>query len=321
MASQEINLKIIEKSLIAEDIVKLVLQHPDGGVLPSFNPGSHIDVHINGVIRQYSLINTPDIKDRYILGIKRERAGRGVSNYIHTTLSEGDSINVSVPRDNFYFSKGAEYYYLFAGGIGITPLLCMAEYLRGEGISFELHYSIRNIKHSVLTKLIPNISMLENIYIHEGLDASQSRLNIYRILNDQRISKSKIYCCGPSGFMDTIHDEAIKLGWPAEQIHREHFSAEPTDTTDKNSFDVIIRSTGQTLHINSEQTIAEVLLANGIDIPLSCEQGVCGTCLTEVAAGKPDHRDYFLTDKEKESNEVMTPCCSRSLSKVLTLKL
>jgi vanillate O-demethylase ferredoxin subunit len=67
--------------------------------------------------------------------------------------------------------------------------------------------------------------------------------------------------------------------------------------------------------------VAQVLLENGIDLPLSCEAGICGTCLTRVLEGEPDHRDMFMTPAEQALNDQFTPCCSRSKSPRLVLDL
>jgi vanillate O-demethylase ferredoxin subunit len=83
----------------------------------------------------------------------------------------------------------------------------------------------------------------------------------------------------------------------------------------------VIASSGQIVKVTAEQTAAQALEAAGVFVPVSCEQGVCGTCLTRVIDGKPDHRDAFQTDDERAANDQFTPCCSRASSPRLVLDL
>ena len=93
------------------------------------------------------------------------------------------------------------------------------------------------------------------------------------------------------------------------------------DSSNDASFSVRLGSSGQVFEIPADKTVVQVLESHGIDIPMSCEQGVCGTCLTRVLEGVPDHRDMFLTEQEQACNDQFTPCCSRSKSPLLVLDL
>ena len=104
--------------------------------------------------------------------------------------------------------------------------------------------------------------------------------------------------------------------WPADSIHREYFSADPSAGKEDGSFKVKINSSGEVIKIAAGVSIVEALLEQGIEIPVSCEQGICGTCLTRVIEGTPEHRDLFLSDAEHEANDQMTPCCSRALETI-----
>ncbi|RMU38596.1 Ferredoxin- proteinPH reductase [Pseudomonas avellanae] len=134
-------------------------------------------------------------------------------------------------------------------------------------------------------------------------------------------AETHLYVCGPGGFMQHILDSARAAGWTEDNLHREYFSAEPVDTSNDGSFSIEIASTGQVIAVAANKTVAQVLESHGIDIPLSCEQGVCGTCLTRVLKGVPDHRDLFLTEDEQALNDQFTPCCSRSKTPLLVLDL
>jgi len=92
--------------------------------------------------------------------------------------------------------------------------------------------------------------------------------------------------------------------------------------TDSDSdFDAQLASSGRVIRVGRDQTLAQALLAAGVTLTLSCEQGVCGTCLTGVLAGIPDHRDSYLTAEERAANRSLTPCCSRARSSRLVLDL
>src|SRR3546814_6323023 len=130
-----------------------------------------------------------------------------------------------------------------------------------------------------------------------------------------------LYACGPSGFLDFVLVAASQLGWSGSCFHRGYFAAAATTSAEDQSFEVELASSGQTFHIPPDKTVLEILAANGIDIPVSCEQGICGTCVTRVLRGEPDHRDLFMTDQEHAANDQFTPCCSRARSLWLVLDL
>jgi vanillate O-demethylase ferredoxin subunit len=121
--------------------------------------------------------------------------------------------------------------------------------------------------------------------------------------------------------MATVRDTALSLGWGEAQLHSEHFGAAPSDATGNRPFDVQIASSGRVIRVAADQTVVEALRAAGVDVCTSCEQGVCGTCLTAVLDGQPDHRDFYLTPEEQALNDQFLPCCSRALSARLVLGL
>jgi vanillate O-demethylase ferredoxin subunit len=209
---------------------------------------------------------------------------------------------------------------LFAGGIGITPLLCMAQRLAGIGADFTLHYCTRSPGRTAFRDEIAASPFAGRTRFHfDSADAAQ-KLDLAADLGTPQPG-THLYICGPTGFIDYLVQGAKNLGWKSDQIHLEYFGAAPQDTSADGSFEVKIASTGQTYAIPADKTVTQALLAHGIDIMTSCEQGVCGTCITRVLEGEPDHRDLYFTDEEKAKNDQFTPCCSRSRSKLLVLDL
>jgi ferredoxin len=126
-----------------------------------------------------------------------------------------------------------------------------------------------------------------------------------------------LYVCGPNGFMDFIVTAAAQNGWDKGCVHLERFGAEVN--TDGAPFTVIAQKSGKSFDVHPGETIAQKLEENGIHVQVSCQSGVCGTCLTRVVDGMADHRDLVQTDLEKASNAQITVCCSRSKTKRLVL--
>jgi vanillate O-demethylase ferredoxin subunit len=311
---------VSKKHVEAADIVSFELVHLQGDKLPAFSAGSHIDVHIGaGLIRQYSLCNSPDETHRYVIGVLRDPNSRGGSVAMHDTIHVGDVVTISEPKNHFPLVQ-AKKTLLLAGGIGVTPLLCMAERLASDQVAFEMHYCARSKERMAFLERIAGAAFSNAVYYHFDDGDAQQKFDLHALL-DKTGKDTHIYVCGPGGFIDYVKATATEHGWPSTHIHLEYFAAAPVDVSGDGAFDVTIASTGQTVHIPANQTVAQALSAAGVDIMLSCEQGVCGTCLTGVLSGTPDHRDLYLSEEEQAMNDQFTPCCSRSKSSVLVLDL
>jgi len=300
----------------AKDIVSFELAAADGAALPPFSAGAHIDVHIRpGLVRQYSLCNEPAERYRYQIAVLRDPCSRGGSRALHDTLRVGDTVQISAPRNHFPLVQ-APRYLLFAGGIGITPILCMAERLAQAGAEFTMHYCTRTPERTAFRARIEGASFAGKVHFHcsgDPADAANppgTRLDLAAALGEAP-ADTHLYVCGPAGFIEAVTGAARTLGWSADRIHVEHFGAAPVAHGTDAPFDVTIASSGQRLTIPAGQSVTRVLETSGIAIPVSCEQGVCGTCLTRVLDGVIDHRDHYLTDEEKAANDQFTPCCSR----------
>lgn len=316
-------LKVVvsRKTRECESIVSFELRHPEGGLLPAFTAGSHIDIHLTDkLIRQYSLLNDPREDDRYVIGVLREVAGRGGSNYLHAEVQEGDIVTISAPRNAFPLTESATHSLLLAGGIGVTPLLAMAERLTHLGAPFEMHYCARTRARAAFLDRIAARPYADRVQLHFDDEAADQLLDIPALLSRYEPGMH-LYVCGPQGFMEAVLSEARKH-WPEEAVHREYFSPAPqTNSGNERAFKVKIASTGEIIDVGADESIATALERHGIHLTLSCEQGICGTCITGVLEGIPDHRDDVLTEEEHAANDMMTPCCSRSKSDLLVLAL
>jgi len=316
-----LSLRVIKKTLEAVDIYTFELASADGHPLPSFAAGSHIDVHLpDGLIRQYSLCNDSNETHRYQIAVLKETASRGGSLAMHEIVQEGDLLQVSLPRNHFPLSSSAKKSVLLAGGIGITPILCMAERLAKSAAEFELHYCARSPERAAFQKRIANSSFSDKVKFYFSQSDHPQKIDLNELLATLE-DGCHIYVCGPKSFMDAALNIARKHGWPENQLHYEFFGAEIVKSETDGSFDVKIASSGRIINIPKEQTVTQALAAAGIDILMSCEQGVCGTCLTGVLDGIPDHKDSYLTPDEKAANDQFTPCCSRAKSAQLVLDI
>lgn len=321
MIASPIEVVVAARRQEAADIVSFVLARPDDVPLPPFTAGSHIDVQTPaGHIRQYSLLNDPDTHYRYHIAVLRDPGSQGGSISLHEKVKAGDRLSISAPRNLFPLNETAPATLLFAGGIGITPILAMARRLSAIGADFDLHYSARSSDRAAFLDQLAASPFAARLHCHFDDGETAQNLDIEAVLKSAD-PEAHLYVCGPSGFMSHVLDAGRRLGWTEERLHREYFSAPIIETTANGSFTVKIASTGAELIVPADRSALAVLLEHGYDVPMSCEQGVCGTCLLRVCDGVPDHRDLFLTDEEKRANDQFTPCCSRSHTPLLVLDL
>jgi vanillate O-demethylase ferredoxin subunit len=315
-----LEVRVARKTREAEAICSYELVPVDGAALPPFAAGAHIDVHLpNGLVRQYSLCNAPGETHRYLIAVLRDAASRGGSQAMHDDVDVGTTLTIGTPKNHFPL-VAAKRTLLLAGGIGVTPILAMAETLAGNGAAFEMHYCARAPERAAFTERVAGSSFAGQVHLHYDSGPAVQRLDLAALLAAPA-PDTHVYVCGPQGFIDHVLDSARARGWSAGQLHVEYFGAAAVDTDGDPAFDVRLASSGRVVTIPAGRTVLKVLADEGVDIPYSCEEGVCGTCLTRVLAGVPDHRDLYLTDEERAANDQFTPCCSRARSPVLVLDL
>ncbi len=300
----------------AADIRSIELVSADGRPLQSFEAGAHIDVYLGELIRQYSLINTTDTDGSYRIAVKLEPNSRGGSRFMHA-LAERETLKIGLPRNNFALHPEAAHSVLLAGGIGITPLLGMAYQLLARGNSFSFDYFARSTDPVAFGEEIRATALAPRTRFHFGLTGEAVRRALATRL-DTVPPNAHVYTCGPGPFMQAVR-EAVATK-PGLALHLEYFVAEPSaQDLAAGSFQVKLAKSGTTIRVDANQTIVEALRAAGIEIETSCEQGVCGTCLTTVLAGRPDHHDTILTEEEQKAGDRMLLCVSRSLDAELVL--
>jgi cytochrome P450/ferredoxin-NADP reductase len=319
-AGDTLSARVVAHQLAAQDIVALELESAGAGPLPPFEAGAHIDLHVApGLLRQYSLTGNPAALaacGRYRLGVLLDPKSRGGSAAVHARLAVGQVVSIGRPRNHFPLRLDATHTLLFAGGIGITPILAMAHALHAAGRPFELHYCGRSAERLAFVDELRTFGAAVHLHLDDGPDAQ--RLQIDAVLA-QPAPGRHLYVCGPNGFMDFVTHAAQRSGWADEAVHLERFGAEVD--TDGAPFTVVAARSGLSFEVLPGERIADKLQAAGIEVRMSCQSGVCGTCITRVIDGMPDHRDHVQTAHEKAANRTITVCCSRSKTRRLVLDL
>ncbi|MCP3398774.1 PDR/VanB family oxidoreductase [Bradyrhizobium sp. CCGB20] len=311
-------LKIKLRSSNAETaLVRSLVFGVEKGVVPRWQAGAHVRVALpNGGDRPYSLMALPGLPDDALaLGVLREQASTGGSQFMHA-LKIGDVVKATAPVNNFSLHGEASPALLFAGGIGITPILSMAAELKARGNPYRLHYAGRARGMLAFLPQLQEIC-LSSLSVHH--DDDDSRLDIAAALGDVS-ANCHIYVCGPGGMIEAVKAAALARGIAPDHIHYELFKAEQPSAPDK-PFEVELKSSGQVVTVAAGQTIIQALEAVGLDVLYDCQRGDCGICQCGVISGVPDHRDVILSDDEKASNKVMQICVSRAKSERLVLDL
>ena len=314
-------LTVVRKYAEAADVCTFELAAPKGRRLAPFTAGSHIDVHVRpGVIRQYSLCNDPVETRRYLIGVLRVPDSRGGSRGMHDDVLAGAQLLVGTPRNHFPLYESATRSLLFAGGIGVTPIMSMAERLSTIGADFDMHYCTRSPERTAFLARIRASRFAHRVHFHFDDGPERERLDLPAALAHPDPG-THLYVCGPKGFMEAVIDAARRSGWQEANVHREYFNGAQQDEARNVAFDIKIASTGRIVHVRADKTALAALCEAGIALQSSCAQGICGTCMTRVLDGEPDHRDLFLTAEEKARGDRFLPCCSRAAGGVLVLDL
>ncbi|TAL82310.1 MAG: oxidoreductase [Candidimonas sp.] len=312
-----LKLNVAGKKEIANGIFEFELRDPASHVLPAFTPGSHISVRTpSGLINKYSLSNSPLETDRYVIAVKRDEQGRGGSVSMADALAPGAQLYVSLPENAFELTDKRTNYIFIAGGIGITPIFSMIQYLLGSGVdTFKLYYLTRNAQSAAYLNELNSPTLQAHVVIHHDEGNLNNSYDLWPVLENPR--NSQIYCCGPRFLMEGVKD--MTGHWPAGAVTFESFGTEAKQVKNNTAFAVTLQSNGKTIQVDEQTTILEALAKNGVIVPSSCESGTCGTCKTGLIAGDADHRDMVLDESERHCKIIV--CVSRATSGNLILDL
>ncbi|QYA99783.1 PDR/VanB family oxidoreductase (plasmid) [Rhodococcus sp. USK10] len=299
----------------ADDVVELVLAAPDGDRLPSWDPGSHLDVLLeSGLVRQYSLSGSPATPDCYRLGILRDSNSRGGSAEVHDTLRKGSTVTIRGPRNNFPLVPAPRYVFI-AGGIGITPILPMLEAATISGAEWALHYGGRSSSSMAFVDELSAYGDRVTIYPQD----TDGPIPLDEILGS--LDGALVYCCGPEGLLAAVESVSELKGHPRASLHVERFVPKEIEAGPAAGFEVELARSGCTLHVPEDKSIVEVAREIDVLVFTSCEEGMCGSCETRVLEGEPEHLDSYKSPEEHEAEGTMAICVSRAMSAKLVLDL
>jgi ferredoxin-NADP reductase len=320
-----LRLRVHAMALEADGVVSVELRAPRRGALPAWSAGAHLDLHLpNGLTRSYSLISLGD-RDRYVVAVGLDRRSRGGSRFVHEVLRVGHELETSTPRNAFALADDDAPTVLIAGGIGITPLFAMARECASKGRPYTLHYTARNEAAAPFLDALSRLPGELRLHFDDGDPARF--LDIAGVVAAAPPA-ARFYACGPSGLLDTFARATRNLepGRAAMERFRADAPAAPAEGDDRPGdsrepldFVVALARDGRHFSIPPHRSVLEVLLDAGLDVPFSCQEGVCGQCMARVLEGIPEHRDSYLSPTEKASNDVMTICVSRCRGERLLL--
>jgi tetrachlorobenzoquinone reductase len=320
VAAHLIEARVAEITTVARETNVYTLRRVDGGALPPYRPGAHIDLHLpNGMVRQFSLVVPNADPASYIVGVKRDENSRGGSRYIIDQMKVGDEIKISAPRNNFPLVEDAEHVTLFAGGIGITPIWCMVQQLNALGRPWKLYYACRSRADMAF---VEKLETFDGKLRHLHFDDEAGGVLDMAAAIAETPQNAHIYCCGPNPMLKAF--EAATAGRPRNLVHVEYFTPKEEaagEETKLGGFWVELAKSGEEYFIPEGKKVLEVLYEAGVDVDYSCELGICGACETKVISGTPIHHDSVLSEEEQASNEKVMICCCGCATERLVLDM
>ncbi|SEB12111.1 PDR/VanB family oxidoreductase [Paraburkholderia sartisoli] len=291
------------------------LVEPDKRPLPAFSAGSHIVLHLtDDLSRSYSLLNSEEDRHVYEIGVACQSDSTGGSKYIHDHLAINDLLAVDEPINSFELARESDNTVLFCGGIGITPMLSMADRLCRSGARWTLVYCARS---KASAAYLDRLAAYGN-HVHLHFDDVAGGIYDIQSVVDSSPDTTHFYCCGPSPMIEAFRKATSAL--PLSRVHLESFvTAQSRDHTE--GFVVELARSRKVVSVPPGSTILESLRKQGIPVSFSCEQGSCGACETKVLEGRPDHRDGILSERERKAGKTMMICCSGCIGDRLVLDL
>lgn len=303
-AVSRVRVRVAAHRPVAQDVVVLDLAPADGGTLPDWEPGAHVDLEIApGLERQYSLVTTTP-EGHWRVAVLREADGRGGSAAVHDALAVGHEVVVGGPRNHFAFEPGRPAVFV-AGGIGITPLAAMIAAAEASGTPWELHYAGRSRDRMAFAD---ELSGAHGDRVRIAVADEGERLDLDALLAAPR--DAVVYCCGPRRLMDAVEQAAAH--WPTGSVRVERFEAAEGVDAPGTAFEAELTLSGTTVTVPADQTLLEVVEDAGVFVLSSCREGTCGTCETPVLEGRIDHRDTVLSPAEQAEDRTMMICVSRA---------
>ncbi len=293
---------------LTADITKYEFTALDESDLPEWSAGAHLDVVVAPeFLRQYSMSGHPIDRKRYRIDGLREDEGRGGSALMHRIFSEGRKVFVSQPINHFPLDETASKTFLMGGGIGITPMVAMAHELHGLGADFQLHYSVPTRAAAGFLEDIQGFEWSENLRLH--ISDEDTRADLANIFTEPG-KDTHVYACGPDAFMSAVVDAAQGAGVPEDNCHIEYFSTPDVPEYENHDFTLKLMKSGREVIVPADKSGTDALADAGIQVPVKCSDGICGVCSCGIVSGEVEHRDFVLSNRERQTKMIL--CQSRA---------
>ena len=288
-------------------VTKYEFSMPDGSDMPIVEAGAHIDIVVAPeFLRQYSLSGDPADRSKYQVAVLREDEGRGGSKLMHRIFETGRRVHISKPINHFPLYEDAEFSYLMGGGIGVTPMIAMAHRLHAIGAEFALHYSISSREHAGFLEDLPEMPWANKVHLHVSSEGSRCDLKETLKFGE----KNHVYTCGPEIYMNAVMEAAKANGFGEENRHLEFFSVPEQPDYENHDFTLKLAKSGKEVFVPADQSPTEALLKAGVYVDVKCSDGLCGVCKCGVVSGDVEHRDFVLSNKDRETSMIL--CQSRA---------
>jgi ferredoxin-NADP reductase len=285
---------------------------PERGIQP-WGVGSHLNLRVlvdgREEMRSYSLVGLPDAPgadEVYRIAVRRAAPGRGGSRYLWS-LQTGDELLTGEPNNHFEIGLQAPETLLVAGGIGITPILGMAQLLARRGAKLRMHYAARSAAELVYAEALRPL-------LGEALRTYRSdvgeRLDLGAEI-DALPPGAQLALCGPLGLLDAAREAWARAGRASADLRFETFGN--SGQREAETFWVELPRHGLRIEVPADRSLLDALEAAGIDTLSDCRRGECGLCALGILSlqGTVDHRDVFFSAHQKQQNQRLCACVSR----------
>ena len=311
-----VELSKVEK--LSNFVTLYAFSNPDGNPMPPTTAGAHIDVLVApGFFRQYSMSHDPADTSKYQIAVLREDEGRGGSLLMSRIFEKGRMVFISHPINHFPLIEEASKTYLMGGGIGITPMVAMAHRLHAIGADFELHYSASKADQAAFDTILRNQPWSNHVSLHYSDQGSRADLS--KVLH--YTEDAHVYTCGPDAYMANVLDTAEANGFPDDNRHMEYFSVPDQPEYENHPFTLKLAKSGRSFEIPADRTPTEVLQEAGVQIDVKCSDGICGVCKCGIVSGEVEHRDFVLSNKQRETELILCQSRAAKANSVLEIDL
>lgn len=294
----------------------------DIGRVLKFSPGAHLDLLAAppeapfdpANVRSYSLVEV-DANGLVTIAVKAVQNSRGGSRYMWS-LRPGDSLSVTLPSNAFELSRRDVPRVLLAAGIGVTPLVSMANALVEKGAAVSMLYIARTPQELAYESDLRGLlgKDLRAIATDENTDFDLKR-EIAAFP-----AECEVYMCGPVGLMDTVREEWTRQGRPASALRFETFGS--AGGASNRSFTVRIPRLGTEIEVAANVSMLDALAHAGVPVIFGCRKGECGLCAMDIVATDSalEHRDVFFSESQKRLGKRICTCVSRCSGGVITVE-